>query len=265
MLQRVAAELRTRHVNVREEWLQLCMEHIRMEEGIGNDGNPRQLADAVFRHFLVADLNGVASQGTLPDVEKMHKDQLAVRPPPLLLLSGQQRINTNVLSIDQGSHLLQIDELVNIEAPIEHLGRVADQDEDEEKVIEKKQRHEANGRGRGRGRGGGGPSFQQQGRGQGPTNYRTFKLSLTDGVRKVFALEYRRVPALDQERTPPGTKILVKDVLVRRGMLLLIPQTVQVLGGSVASLVEAHRQTIEFKRKRGYDALPGFSMSLWIV
>jgi hypothetical protein len=79
MLQRVAAELRTRQVNVKDDWLQLCMEHIRMEEGIGNDGNPRQLADAVFNHFLMADLNAVASQGTLPNVERMHKDHIAVR------------------------------------------------------------------------------------------------------------------------------------------------------------------------------------------
>jgi hypothetical protein len=148
--------------------------------------------------------------------------------------------------------------MVNIEAPIEHVGRVADQDEDEEKALEKKQRHEADGArggGRGAGRGGrGGFAQQNQRQGQGAgtnSNYRTFKLSLTDGVRRVFALEYRRVPVLDLERTPPGTKILVRDVLVRRGVLLLLPQNVQVLGGRVASLIDAHLQTIEYKRKRG--------------
>jgi hypothetical protein len=147
--------------------------------------------------------------------------------------------------------------MVNIEAPIEHVGRVADQDEDEEKALEKKQRHEADGARGGRGSRGGRGGFaqqnQRQGQGAGTTNsnYRTFKLSLTDGVRRVFALEYRRVPVLDLERTPPGTKILVRDVLVRRGVLLLLPQNVQVLGGRVASLVDAHLQTIEYKRKRG--------------
>lgn len=69
---------------------------------------------------------------------------------------------------------------------------------------------------------------------------RMLKLSCTDGKSRIFAMEYRPVPALSVN-TQPGCKICIKGVLVKRGMLMLIPACVCVLGGSVAELVEANK------------------------
>ncbi|KAL4420941.1 hypothetical protein ABPG77_004570 [Micractinium sp. CCAP 211/92] len=71
-------------------------------------------------------------------------------------------------------------------------------------------------------------------------NGRCLKLLLTDGVQQVAALEYRPIAAL-RATTPAGTKLLLRDVPVRRGMMLLTPQNCSVLGGSVPAL-EAARQ-----------------------
>lgn len=64
--------------------------------------------------------------------------------------------------------------------------------------------------------------------------------TLLAGVQQVAALEYRPIPAL-RSTTPAGTKLLLWDVPVRRGMLLLTQQNCSVLGGSVPAL-EAARQ-----------------------
>lgn len=70
---------------------------------------------------------------------------------------------------------------------------------------------------------------------------RTLKMCLTDGKQKVFALEYKPIPSFSVD-TPAGTKILVWEVLVRRGTLLLMGSNVKVLGGRVKRLVEeAHK------------------------
>lgn len=59
-------------------------------------------------------------------------------------------------------------------------------------------------------------------------------------MQQVAALEYWPIPAL-RATTPAGTKLLLRDVPVRRGMMLLTPENCSVLGGSVAAL-EAARQ-----------------------
>lgn len=64
---------------------------------------------------------------------------------------------------------------------------------------------------------------------------RLLRLRLTDGHRKVSALELEQVPGLSLQ-TPPGTKILLQDAEtpVRGGFVMLGPGT-RVLGGHVSS------------------------------
>ena len=69
------------------------------------------------------------------------------------------------------------------------------------------------------------------------------------GCQRIFGLEHHYISGLFAD-APPGIKIKVKDVMIRRGMLLLTPETVQIVGGSVATLVEAKNSTRMKKRKR---------------
>ena len=63
---------------------------------------------------------------------------------------------------------------------------------------------------------------------------RMLKLRLTDGQQWVSAIEYRRVPNLADEPIR-GTKLLVSNIVVRRGLLLLCPTCVSVAGGAALS------------------------------
>ncbi|KAK3236805.1 recQ-mediated genome instability protein 1, variant 2 [Cymbomonas tetramitiformis] len=77
------------------------------------------------------------------------------------------------------------------------------------------------------------------------SNTRCLKLSLTDGVARVQALEYRYITAL-HIHSPAGLKIAITDATVRRGMLLLQPDNVQILGGEVERLEKARSRFVEY-------------------
>lgn len=76
---------------------------------------------------------------------------------------------------------------------------------------------------------------------------------LTDGTKQIYAMEIETIPGLDL-RTPFGCKLLIKGCRVRRGMLLLTKDNVEVLGGDVVELYGGD-MTAEledrFKRKLG--------------
>ncbi|KAL0747011.1 hypothetical protein Bca101_029013 [Brassica carinata] len=72
---------------------------------------------------------------------------------------------------------------------------------------------------------------------------RCLKLSMTDGVQRVFGMEYRPIKDL-QVLAPAGLKIVVSSVQVRHGLLMLVPETIQVLGGMVEELEEARKRLV---------------------
>ncbi|KAL6584352.1 recQ-mediated genome instability protein 1 [Orobanche minor] len=76
----------------------------------------------------------------------------------------------------------------------------------------------------------------------GPGNSRCLKLSMTDGVQRVFGMEYRPIQDL-QALAHAGLKVAVCNVHIRHGLLMLVPEVLQVLGGSVLEL-EAARQRL---------------------
>jgi len=59
---------------------------------------------------------------------------------------------------------------------------------------------------------------------------RMFRLALTDGVTAATAYEVERLPDINAA-VPPGTKVAIRDVDVRRGALLLRAGCLHVLGG----------------------------------
>ncbi|XP_076891791.1 recQ-mediated genome instability protein 1-like [Bidens hawaiensis] len=71
---------------------------------------------------------------------------------------------------------------------------------------------------------------------------RCLKLSMTDGVQRVFGMEYQPIKDLDA-LAPAGLKVAISNVNVRHGLVMLVPEVIQVLGGSVEEL-EAARQRL---------------------
>ncbi|KAG8652689.1 hypothetical protein MANES_06G122000v8 [Manihot esculenta] len=71
---------------------------------------------------------------------------------------------------------------------------------------------------------------------------RCLKLSMTDGVQRVFGMEYRPIKDL-QVLASAGLKVIISNVHIRRGLLMLVPEALEVLGGIVEEL-EAARQLL---------------------
>ncbi|XP_073099394.1 recQ-mediated genome instability protein 1 [Elaeis guineensis] len=71
---------------------------------------------------------------------------------------------------------------------------------------------------------------------------RCLKLSMTDGVQRIFGMEYRPIRELEV-LAPAGFKIIIRNVHIRRGLLMLVPEVLEVLGGQVDDL-EAARQRL---------------------
>ncbi|KAL0318899.1 UNVERIFIED_CONTAM: RecQ-mediatedinstability protein 1 [Sesamum angustifolium] len=71
---------------------------------------------------------------------------------------------------------------------------------------------------------------------------RCLKLSMTDGVQRVFGMEYRPIKDLEV-LAPAGLKVAICNVNVRHGLLMLVPEVLEVLGGTVEEL-EAARQRL---------------------
>ncbi|GER45849.1 hypothetical protein STAS_22831 [Striga asiatica] len=75
-----------------------------------------------------------------------------------------------------------------------------------------------------------------------PGSIRCLKLSMTDGVQRVFGMEYRPINSL-QVLAPAGLKVVVCNVNIRHGLLMLVPEVLEVLGGTVEEM-EAARQRL---------------------
>ena len=73
-----------------------------------------------------------------------------------------------------------------------------------------------------------------------PKGKRMLQLHLTDGTQSIQAVEDILVPELNLDLIP-GTKMLVKGPLeCRRGILMLKPANVELLGGEVSDLVDSN-------------------------
>lgn len=64
------------------------------------------------------------------------------------------------------------------------------------------------------------------------------KLTLTDGETFVQAIETSNIPSISREKTPPGSKVLLKNVKIVNGFLCLNQSNTKLLGGNVPHLFE---------------------------
>jgi len=76
---------------------------------------------------------------------------------------------------------------------------------------------------------------------------RMLKFCMTDGRQRLFGIEYQRIPSLSVHSLP-GSKVIISDVVVRRGLLLLTGSNTIVLGGQVAPLV-----TLEQNKRANWE------------
>ncbi|XP_045478851.1 tudor domain-containing protein 3 [Harmonia axyridis] len=67
---------------------------------------------------------------------------------------------------------------------------------------------------------------------------RMLKLTLTDGETFVQAIETSNIPSISREKTPPGSKLLLKNVKIVNGFLCLNQSNTKLLGGNVPHLFE---------------------------
>ncbi|GAB4816827.1 hypothetical protein N2152v2_003873 [Parachlorella kessleri] len=88
------------------------------------------------------------------------------------------------------------------------------------------------------------PAKQRYSQAGGAGSARCLKLLLTDGVQQVAGLEYQFIPRL-APFMPAGTKVLVYEPTIRRGVLLLTPANLVVLGGRVERLEQARQKMVE--------------------
>ncbi|XVE56542.1 hypothetical protein DITRI_Ditri04bG0019400 [Diplodiscus trichospermus] len=72
---------------------------------------------------------------------------------------------------------------------------------------------------------------------------RCLKLSMTDGVQRVFGMEYRPIKDL-QVLAPAGLKVAICNIHIRRGLLMLVPESLEVLGGVVDDLESARQRLV---------------------
>ncbi|KAG6527470.1 hypothetical protein ZIOFF_009572 [Zingiber officinale] len=184
--------LRSLGLRLRPEWLESCAATLMAS---GSDFSRLDVAGRAkrcFEQFLISDMN-TSGAGVLPEyVHRLHKTEL------------------------EGPFALQIDEIVNISAPI------------------RERYHEV------------------------PVGYkRCLKLSMTDGVQRVFGMEYRPIKELEVLASS-GLKVVVHNVHIRRGLLMLVPEIFTVLGGLVEDLDAARKRLVaevnkppRGKRKRG--------------
>ncbi|XP_058093116.1 recQ-mediated genome instability protein 1 isoform X2 [Magnolia sinica] len=94
-----------------------------------------------------------------------------------------------------------------------------------------------------------------------PAGYkRCLKLSMTDGAQLVFGMEYRPIRDLEV-LAPAGLKVCIRNVHIRRGLLMLVPEVLEVLGGLVEDLDAARQRLVQEvnkpprgKRQRNGDA-----------
>ncbi|CAN0906010.1 RecQ-mediated genome instability protein 1 [Linum grandiflorum] len=72
---------------------------------------------------------------------------------------------------------------------------------------------------------------------------RCLKLSMTDGVQRVFAIEYKPIDSL-KVLAPAGFKVAISNVHVRRGLLMLVPEVIEILGGAAEELEAARTRLV---------------------
>eukprot|EP00871_Galdieria_phlegrea_P000892 jgi/Galph1/1803/GphlegSOOS_G494.1 len=87
----------------------------------------------------------------------------------------------------------------------------------------------------------------------------TLKCTLFDGEQEVYGLELTDLKQCLSVETPAGSKLVLMDPIVHRGIILLTPETCLFLGGNVLSVQqERDRRIGEIMQKSKYSGRESF-------
>jgi len=232
--------LKTFGIHVGSEWLKACVEYVVQEFGNAGDSADLQsrVEQEVFNQFLHADLHEIYDSSS----EQEKKSEFTLVDHLLNNCHGQVMSDTFVLQLDTVRDISrsmedQLDE-VDFSDERQHSSGAGDDDMDD---YENEQRavYESSMK-----------QYSSQPNGSGSNKYkfaanRMLYLTCTDGKSTIGAMEYKPISQLSQDALQPGCKIAFKDVLIRREVMMLIPGTIEILGGSVEHLVQSEKQKKE--------------------
>ncbi|KAL0489464.1 RecQ-mediated genome instability protein [Acrasis kona] len=204
------------------EFTKQCLEYMEQElQGDFKKKSEKQIQEMLYNIFLNENLSEMGrdeeiNKHPLANLDKIHNKRIA------------------------GPVVLQVNSLLDISIPMEEQLDLDNtdllNDEDEEAEVddqfhENMKKYDPN---------------ANKKKGFGQTAQRMIKLNCTDGINQVVeAIEYRPIHSLQLSLTP-GTKVVVRNVLVRRGLLLLEPGGFNILGGEVRELInEANRNKLK--------------------
>lgn len=205
--------LKKRFIKVQTEWCEACLEWIAEE----NNGLPNlnELTNLVYEQWLLADLREIAAPTFHSEIREKKGFQV---------LQGSYCAQVNSV-IDIGhSAYSQLSKIKGNE-----IDDVGDDEEDDNlkqffrgKQGEKKSANHANSK------------WQKE------TFSRMLFMEIHDGHQIVEAIEYKPISHLSIENVTPGIKVLLTGpITLRDGLMLLKPNNIKLLGGSVEELVDA--------------------------
>ncbi|KAJ7650190.1 hypothetical protein FB45DRAFT_1050260 [Roridomyces roridus] len=178
------------------EWLDACYAWVVDEHQLDPASQMPAIINHVEAQLLQSDLCDSMSHGTGIPLPLLTAIEGTLRGPVLVEITAMTEVGASALSLDQ----------VRV-ARAERLAAGADAEEGNEADLEVD--------------------------GEGPVpNYprSMLRFQLSDGASTLSAFEYRSLPELRLGVTPLGYKLVLKDVLVRRGMAFLEPTCVTFKG-----------------------------------
>ncbi|KAJ1655797.1 recQ-mediated genome instability protein 1 [Dispira simplex] len=250
-------ELHNSGLLIRPEWLQACLQTLQNDHQLSPSAPEVDWQEAIYRQFLFGDLSMIALPSLPERCLERHATTLVPVTQPSLSSQGSSTNTVRVVQVqdmwDVGIATMHIVDVLeereklaraaSLNMPfVPRVSNVLDQDgsgdehdDDEERGksgsistvdLEKAPRKPL-----------ATPSGQRKStvgselaipRGM-------LRLTLTDGHQVVPAMEYKPIPSLALD-LPLGTKILLRNPPIRRGMLLLDASNCVVLGGMVKHL-----------------------------
>ena len=228
----VKAKLLQHDIAIQTTWLEKCLVWLTTQYSGPVPTTLSKVYDLVYNCFLSSDLSIT-----------LDKTQV---------YSFKQPATFNVMtkhSVIKGPLLLQINEIRKVSKPAKSKWKDTTEIEDEEyqKMREDLEASKNPGKvnsGRGKNKSSGSSRDPEFYSGD-SSKYRTLKFAITDGFsNSLYAVEVTRIDLLST-KTPPGIKIKLRNVIVKHGIMFISPSNViQILGGSVAELVEANNKLI---------------------
>ncbi|KAF7316732.1 DUF1767 domain-containing protein [Mycena chlorophos] len=182
---------------VDEEWLDGCYDYVTATHNLDPAHHLDAIIEQVQSQLLQSDLTDSMAHGTGIPLGLLSAQQGKLRGPVLVEITAITEIGASALSLDTVR-----------QAREERIAAGAGGEEGEEEA-----------------------DLEVDGEGPVPNYPRSMlRFELSDGASTLSAFEYRTIPELTLGVTPLGYKMVLRDVLIRRGMAFLEPKCIEIKG-----------------------------------